>query len=222
MRIGQMSAPPQPSTRRLRIPVLLLTLIAAGSQPLRAQSPAERAEIGALPRLARFDRRFDRVLALEKRLIEEAKADRNNALTHLKLGFLSLRLGNLGGQSHYEDAASEFQWAIDLQPNWPYSHYGMGFAEYGIGDSQISFVTGIKTMLGKDALTRSAVAFARSAEVDPSFDHGLVDLAGTALEAAGEHQAGRCPAGPAASGCDRGGHASAGSARPRQGGARGG
>ena len=57
----------------------------------------------------------------------------------------------------------------------------MGFAEYGVGDSQISFVTGIKTMLGKDALTRSAMAFAKSAEVDPSFDKGLVDLANTAL-----------------------------------------
>ena len=102
-------------------------------------------------------------------------------MAHLKLGFLSLRLGELGGQSHYEDAASEFQWAIDLQPTWPYGYYGMGFAEYGVGDSQISFVTGIKTMLGKDALTRSAMAFAKSAEVDPSFDQGLVDLANTAL-----------------------------------------
>ena len=57
----------------------------------------------------------------------------------------------------------------------------MGLAEYGVGDSQISFVTGLKTMLGKDALTRSAVAFARSAEVDPAFVHGLVDLSNTAL-----------------------------------------
>ena len=100
---------------------------------------------------------------------------------HLKLGFLSLRLGDLGGQAHYDDAASEFQWAIDLQPSWPYAWYGMGLAEYGVGDSQVSFVTGLKTMLGKDALTRSAVAFAKSAEMDPSFVHGLVDLANTAL-----------------------------------------
>ena len=88
-------------------------------------------------------------------------------MIHLKLGFLSLRLGDLGGQAHYDDAASEFQWAIDLQPSWPYAWYGMGLAEYGVGDSQISFVTGLKTMLGKDALTRSAVAFAKSAEIDP-------------------------------------------------------
>jgi GWxTD domain-containing protein len=36
-------------------------------------------------------------------------------------------------------------------------------------------------MLGRDALSRSAMAFAKSAEVDPSFTHGLVELAGTAL-----------------------------------------
>src|SRR5712691_2566855 len=121
------------------------------------------------------------LLGLEKRMIEAVKADRNNALGHLRLGFLSLRLGDLGGQAHYDDAASEFQWAIDLQPNWPYSWYGMGLAEYGVGDSQISFVTGLKTMLGKDALTRSAMALAKSAEVDPGFVRGLVDLANTAL-----------------------------------------
>jgi GWxTD domain-containing protein len=121
------------------------------------------------------------LLDLEKRMIAVAKTDRNNAVTHLKLGFLSLRIGELGGQSHYDDAASEFQWAIDLEPKWPYAWYGMGLAEYGVGDSQISFVTGLKTMLGKDALTRSAVAFAKSAEVDPSFVRGLVDLANTAL-----------------------------------------
>ena len=114
-------------------------------------------------------------------MIDLAKADRNNPLAHLKLGFLSLRLGELGGQAHYDDAASEFQWAIDLQPTWPYAWYGMGLAEYGVGDSQVSFVTGLKTMLGKDALTRSAMAFAKSAEVDPSFVRGLVELSNTAL-----------------------------------------
>jgi len=52
----------------------------------------------------------------------------------------------------------------------------MGLAEYGVGDSQVSFITGLKTMLGKDALTRSAMAFAKSAEVARAFVRGLVDL----------------------------------------------
>jgi GWxTD domain-containing protein len=148
---------------------------------LAAQEPEQRIEIERFRDSLVTTVDSAGLLVLEKRMIERAKANRNDAMTHLKLGFLSLRLGDLGGQSHYEDAASEFQWVIDLQPAWPYGHYGMGFAEYGIGDSQISFVTGIKTMLGKDALTRSAMAFARSAQVDPAFDKGLVDLANTAL-----------------------------------------
>ena len=175
-----MFASPTHLSRRFRL-VPLLVALSAPAAPVAAQSPEQRVEIERFRDSLLATSDSTGLLALEKRMIEQAKADRNNAMAHLKLGFLSLRLGDLGGQSHYEDAASEFQWVIDLQPQWPWGHYGMGFAEYGVGDSQISFVTGIKTMLGKDALTRSAMAFARSAQVDPAFDRGLVDLANTAL-----------------------------------------
>ncbi|HET7424408.1 MAG TPA: hypothetical protein VFJ92_12665, partial [Gemmatimonadales bacterium] len=161
---------------------ILLTLALLASAPrLTAQTPDQRLELERFRDSVGGTVDSIGLLALEQHMIAKTKVDRNNALSHLKLGFLSLRLGELGGGAHYEDAASEFQWAIDLKPDWPYSWYGMGLAEYGIGDSQVSFVTGIKTMLGKDALTRSAVAFAKSAAVDPAFDRGLVELANTAL-----------------------------------------
>ncbi|MFL5402819.1 MAG: GWxTD domain-containing protein [Gemmatimonadales bacterium] len=158
----------------------LLAFPAAGST-LQAQALNDRAVLERFRDSLASTSDSVGLLRLEKRMIDSTKVDRNNSLLHLKLGFLSLRLGDLGGQSHYDDAASEFQWAIDLQPSWPYAWYGMGLAEYGVGDSQVSFITGLKTMLGKDALTRSAVAFAKSAEVDPAFVRGLVDLANTAL-----------------------------------------
>src|SRR3954465_3058641 len=148
---------------------------------VQAQTPDARVELEHFRDSLAATSDSSGLLVLERRMIDSAKVDRSNGLLHLQLGFLSLRLGDLGGHSHYDDAASEFQWAIDLQPRWPYAWYGMGLAEYGVGDSQISFVTGLKTMLGKDALTRSAVAFAKSAEVDPGFVRGLVDLANTAL-----------------------------------------
>jgi GWxTD domain-containing protein len=160
---------------------ILLPLYLVLPRSLRAQAPEDRIELERFRDSLASTADSSGLLSLEKRLIAAAKADRTNGLLHLKLGFLSLRLGDLGGHSHYDDAASEFQWAIDLQPSWPYAWYGMGLAEYGVGDSQVSFVTGLKTMLGKDALTRSAVAFAKSAEVDPAFVNGLVDLANTAL-----------------------------------------
>ena len=148
---------------------------------LNAQTPEERGELERFRDSVAATVDSMGLLALERRMIDSAKIDRSNGMIHLRLGFLSLRLGDLGGRDHYDDAASEFQWAIDLQPSWPYAWYGMGLAEYGVGDSQVSFVTGLKTMLGKDALTRSATAFAKSAEMDPSFVRGLVDLANTAL-----------------------------------------
>jgi len=164
-----------------RLAPLAAAMIAAVAPRLHAQAPDERASLEQYRDSLAGTSDSTGLLALERRIIDLAKTDRSNAFIHLKLGFLSLRLGELGGQSHYDDAASEFQWAIDLQPTWPYAWYGMGIAEYGVGDSQISFVTGLKTMLGKDALTRSAMAFAKSAEVDPGFSRGLVELSNTAL-----------------------------------------
>jgi GWxTD domain-containing protein len=161
--------------------LLTIAVLSLGSLKLQAQDLGDREKLEQFRDSLAGTADSSGLLALEKRLIDSAKADRTNGLLHLKLGFLSLRLGDLGGHSHYDDAASEFQWAIDLRPSWPYGWYGMGLAEYGVGDSQVSFVTGLKTMLGKDALTRSAVAFAKSAEVDPAFIRGLVDLANTAL-----------------------------------------
>jgi GWxTD domain-containing protein len=162
-------------------PLAVVLILAAAPHRLPAQIPGERAELERFRDSLATTTDSTGLLVLERRLIDAAKAERNNTLMHLKLGFLSLRLGELGGHSHYDDAASEFQWAIDLQPTWPYPWYGMGLAEYGVGDSQVSFVTGLKTMLGKDALTRSAMAFARSAQVDPGFVRGLVELSNTAL-----------------------------------------
>jgi GWxTD domain-containing protein len=176
MRIPLMASP---RSRLAQLAVALIVVLVPSR--LSAQAPEERAELERFRDSLAASADTAGLLVLERRLIDLAKADRSNTLIHLKLGFLSLRIGELGGQAHYDDAASEFQWAIDLQPTWPYPWYGMGLAEYGVGDSQISFVTGLKTMLGKDALTRSAMAFAKSAEVDSSFVRGLVELSNTAL-----------------------------------------
>ncbi|HET9041029.1 MAG TPA: GWxTD domain-containing protein [Gemmatimonadales bacterium] len=176
MRIPLMASP---GSRLAPLAVALIVAVVPTCLP--AQAPEERAELERFRDSLAASPDSTGLLVLERRLIDQAKAERTNTLIHLKLGFLSLRVGDLGGQAHYDDAASEFQWAIDLQPTWPYAWYGMGLAEYGVGDSQVSFVTGLKTMLGKDALTRSAMAFAKSAEVDPSFVRGLVELSNTAL-----------------------------------------
>jgi GWxTD domain-containing protein len=173
-------------TRFPAFPLSRLATLAAGAlllcaAPLRAQSPADRAAIEAWRDT--LSQITDTILLLrrERLGIIDAKADRDNAMLHLRLGFLSLRYGDLVRGPHYDDAASEFEWATELQPTWPYGWLGLGLAELGVGDSQIALVTGLKTMFGKDALAKSAQAFAQSAVVDPGFVQGLVELANTAL-----------------------------------------
>ena len=165
----------------LRIGRLAVALVLFAS-PLRAQAPPQRIELEAYrDSLAPLVDSLA-LIASEKRLIARASHDaRDSAMVHLRLGFLGLRLGDLAGKKHYEDAASEFQWVVDLQSKWPYGWFGLGLAELGVGDAEFPMLRGIQSALGKDALTRSANDFARSAEVDPGFARGLVELGNTAL-----------------------------------------
>ncbi len=166
-----------PSGRCLAVAFLL-----AGATTLPAQSPAQRVQIESFrDSLATVTDSFQ-LLVAEKALVAHASREmRDSAMAHLRLGFIAMRLGDLSGKQHFDAAASEFQWATDLRPKWPYAWFGLGLAELGVGDAEFSFLRGLQTALGKDALTRSANDFAKSAEVDPSFVRGLVELSNTAL-----------------------------------------
>jgi GWxTD domain-containing protein len=173
--------PPRPGPRGL---LFALGVLLAGG-PLPAQAPAERLALEQFrDSLAGLDD-VGQLRTLEAELIGLARADRENAVLHLRLGFVALRLGQLTEESvarrHFDEAGGEFEWAIQVQPGWPYGWYGLGLAELGVGNSQVTLVEGFQTMLGKDALTRSANAFAQSAAVDPTFELGLVELSNTAL-----------------------------------------
>ncbi len=174
-----LSTRPRPAAISVLVGLALIPLAATSAL---AQSQAQRVELEQFRDSISAVEDTTALLQLERAMIEVAKVDRDDTMLHLKLGFVSLHIGDLGGNIHYDDAASEFQWATELEPTWPYTWLGLGLAEQGVGDSQISLVQGIKNMLGKDALTRSAMAFAKSAEVDPAFDQGLVELSKAALE----------------------------------------
>src|SRR2546423_13389654 len=73
----------------------------------RAQSPDLRLALEHFRDSLAATSDSNGLLVLEKHLIDSAKADRNNTYLHLKLGFVSLKLGEMGGHSHYDDAASE-------------------------------------------------------------------------------------------------------------------
>src|SRR6185295_14754776 len=93
MRIPLMASPGS------RLALLAVALTVAAAPPhLSAQSPEERAELERFRDSLAAGADTSGLLVLERRLIDQAKADRNNTLNHLKLGFLSLRVGDLGGQ----------------------------------------------------------------------------------------------------------------------------
>ncbi len=173
--------PASPRPRLVRAALLVCVFTLGVATAAYAQSPEQRAAIESWRDT--LNQTSDTIMLLrhERLVIAEARADRDNTILHLRLGFLSIRYGDLAGGPHYDDAASEFEWATQLEPTWPYTWYGLGMAELAIGDSQLAIVTGLKTMFGKDALAKAADAYARSAEVDPGFVQGLVELANTSL-----------------------------------------
>jgi len=123
--------------------VLLLAFLLLGGARAAAQAPAQRAALEAFRDSLQQTSDSVGLLLLEKKLIAEAKEHRDDPMVHLRLGFLALRLGELAASSHYDDAASEFQWAIDVKPDWPYPWFGMGQAELALGDSKVSVVAGL-------------------------------------------------------------------------------
>lgn len=165
--------------------VSLLAALAGFVAAVGAQSPAQRAQLaGFRDSIAAIGDR-ELLRAGEAELIRLARANPRDAMLHLKLGFVSMRMGDLASgaerRRHYDDASGEFEWATQEQPSWPWGWYGLGLAELGVGDAEFVLFRGLQTMLGRDALTRSANAFARSVSVDPSFTEALVELGNTAL-----------------------------------------
>jgi GWxTD domain-containing protein len=157
-------------------------LAAAGPVRLVAQEPADRARLDSLA--ASFAPLTDSttLLTMEAARIAVAKEHRDDPMLHLELGILAYRIGEVtAGSKHYDDAASEFEWASDLRPDWPTPWYWLGRAELAIGESHVMALESIRAVLGLDALSKAARAFARAATADPSYSRALVDLATTAL-----------------------------------------
>ncbi len=165
--------------------VLFATPLAAQARPLRDSLDAFRDSLAGVSDstgLRRLERQLIAIVKQPQLYTPRSVADSARAASlHLSVGFIELRLGDVGGHEHYDGAASEFQWAAELEPKWPFPSFGLGLAELGVGDYSNPLLHGLQTMLGRDALTRSAIDFARSAEADPSFVEGLVELSAIAL-----------------------------------------
>lgn len=156
------------------LPAVLLSLIF--TSVVAAQEPAQRDSIEHFRDSLSTTRDTVSLAALEARLIDQARTDRDNALLHLRLGFLALRMADLGSKSRYDDAGSEFEWAAELEPDWPYPWLGLGFTEAGDADSTYGVRTRLRAVFGRDPLTLASNALVRSVETDSTFVPALIAL----------------------------------------------
>jgi GWxTD domain-containing protein len=160
--------------------VLALGYVAAGTAA-EAQTPADRSRLETLRAELAVITDSTALLSREAAGIAVARVDRDNTLLHLELGFLAFRLGEVTeARRHYDDAASEFEWATELEPDWPYPWYGLGIAELALGEHPALAIENVRQALGKDFLSKAAAAFARAAAADPSFAQSVIDLADAA------------------------------------------
>lgn len=111
----------------------------------------------------------------------EARAARDNPLLHLRRGFGLLRLAELDDARDFDEAASEFEWATQLQPDWPYSWLGKGLAELGIADQLTAVEGALDGLIGDGALELSVRALVRSATIDPTFVEDVRAVAEVAI-----------------------------------------
>jgi GWxTD domain-containing protein len=162
---------------------LLLTAFAlVPARAALAQQPAERAALDSIRAACKAQSDTSVLIRREHEKISAARVDRDNVMLHMELGYLAYRLGEIT-QSHsrYNAAASEFQWASDLRPQWPYVWYWLGLSELASGESQVVILENIRQLLGIDYLGNAAHHFARAIQVDPTFSRGIVELATTAM-----------------------------------------
>ncbi|HEY3933556.1 MAG TPA: hypothetical protein VGL65_02980 [Gemmatimonadales bacterium] len=151
--------------------------------PIAAQTPAQRLALRYFRDSLQLAQDTVPLHDLEVRGIATARVDRDNAIVHLRLGFLALRIDDLSGNHRrIDDAESEFQWATELRPGWPYPWFGLGLALARAPNRASGFAGGLWTMLGIDRDARAGQAFARSIRADPSFVDGVAAFAETALD----------------------------------------
>ena len=150
-----------------------------------AQSPEDRARLFHFRDSLATLSDTTAMVRLESRLIERAKADRDNPLLHLQLALIAYRLGEVGDSpAHHDEAAAEFEWAAELAPDWPYPWYGIGLVEFALRDHQLSptvTLDRLRKLLNIDEISKSSSAFRRALGADPNFVPALSAMVLTAI-----------------------------------------
>ncbi|HEX7024486.1 MAG TPA: GWxTD domain-containing protein, partial [Gemmatimonadales bacterium] len=161
------------ATRRFIVLLGTGLIVAAG---LPAQTPDQRRALDAFRDSLAAVTDTQVLGRQEGMLLDQTRRARRDPFLHLRLGLVGLRQGDLGGPSHFDDAASEFKYAGELAPHFPYAWYGLGQAEYALG-SRLGGTPDSRPALSRDALSRASQAFARAVALEPGLAPRLEELA---------------------------------------------
>ena len=161
---------------------VLLLLGGPFSNRLAAQSADQRRALDALRDSLALTTDTLHLQLQETTLLSQTRRTRRDPLLHLRLGHLGLRQGELGGPSHFDDAASEFKYASELAPHFPYAWFGLGQAEFALG-SRFGGGRDARPALARDALSRASLAFARAVVLEPGLAPRLEEMARRATRA---------------------------------------
>src|ERR1700752_1555126 len=103
--------------RMVRIVGWVTLAVLIGAAPVEAQNVEQRARLEQFREQLAQAEDSSALLEGERESIASAKVHRDSTLLHLELGFLAFRIGEITAtRKHYDDAASEFEWASELEP----------------------------------------------------------------------------------------------------------
>ena len=169
---------------RVRLFGLALSLFVAvlATPSAHGQSPLQRDALTRLRDSLTYARDTIALRALESREIDHARTRRDDPMVHLRLGLIALQLAEQLGGRHWDDAYSEFEWAAELAPTWPWPWFGIGLTASAAPDRAEGFAGGLYAMIGADRHRIAGTAFAKAVSLDPSFTDGLLEFAMTARD----------------------------------------
>jgi GWxTD domain-containing protein len=109
------------------------------------------------------------------------KANRSDVPAAVRSGLVALRLGELGADRDFGDALSIFRRVSRKNPGWPEAWHGLGLAEAGRAEWEMSDGLNLGSRVGIKALERSAAAQHRALRADVSFIPAALALSGIEL-----------------------------------------
>jgi GWxTD domain-containing protein len=105
----------------------------------------------------------------------------DDALFALRHGFTCLRLAAIGQVRRARDAESSFDMVRSLEPGWPLAWYGRGLAKLALARWQLDTPENLGFRVGVGALEDAFESFAKAAELDPTGEPALLELAPVAF-----------------------------------------